>query len=95
MEPDSSNTSRLSAPPTGGGGGEEVDGAANLMPLGESVLVENLGVPVVVVVTKVGIPLRLVIYLVSTAIRSSSNSSSSDGSGSSDGFGSTCNLVFW
>lgn len=50
VEPDSNSSSRLTAP-SGAGGTDESD--ANILPLGENVLITNLGIPVIVVITKV------------------------------------------
>ena len=47
VEPDSASSSRLTAPSAG----EESD--ANIIPLGENVLINNLGVPIILVLTKV------------------------------------------
>ena len=48
--PDSAATRRTSAPASGAGTGDE---EAVVLPLGETTLTHNLGVPIVVVVTKV------------------------------------------
>lgn len=53
VEPGSSSSSRLTAPSPG----DESD--ASVLPLGENVLINNLGIPVIVVLTKV---LGLLVY---------------------------------
>ena len=51
VEPDSSSTSRLTAPSAGTPG--STDDSEPILPLGENVLINNLGIPIIIVITKV------------------------------------------
>lgn len=54
VEPDSTSSSRLTAPSAGTPG--STDESEPILPLGENVLINNLGIPIIIVITKVSYP---------------------------------------